>query len=109
MHWRRFRITDIPTHDEKVFADWLLARWREKDDLLQYFIENNRFPADEGTTPNVNGGKPLKGAGWIETEVRPVKWYEWGQIFIPPAALALVVNVIVQMVRIVLRIVRVKS
>ncbi|KAF1851172.1 acyltransferase-domain-containing protein [Cucurbitaria berberidis CBS 394.84] len=108
MHWRRFRVADIPTHDEKVFSDWLLARWREKDDLLQYFVENQRFPADEGVTPNVNGGKPLEGAGWIETEVRPVNWYEWLQIFVPFTALALVINVILKMANIVLKVLRVK-
>ncbi|OAL51374.1 acyltransferase-domain-containing protein [Pyrenochaeta sp. DS3sAY3a] len=109
MHWRRFRISDIPTQDEKVFGDWVLARWREKDDLLQYFVENQRFPADDGETPNVNGGKPLKGAGWIETDVRPKKWFEFIQVFIPTAALALVVNVIVKFTTMVLRLLRIRS
>lgn len=108
MHWRRFRIADIPLDDEKTFSDWVLARWREKDDLLQYFVENNHFPADEGVTPNVNGGQPIKGTGWIETEVRPVKWAEWVQVFIPSAALALVINVLVKMINMVLRLVSVK-
>jgi lysocardiolipin and lysophospholipid acyltransferase len=108
MHWRRFRIADIPLHDEKEFGDWVLARWREKDDMLQYFVENNRFPADEGVTPNVNGGPLIKGAGWIETEVRPVKWGEWIQVFIPSAALALVINVLIKMVNMVLRLMHVK-
>ncbi|KAH4084099.1 hypothetical protein HBH70_027370 [Parastagonospora nodorum] len=108
IHLRRFRIADIPLDDEKEFSDWLLARWREKDDMLQYYVENNRFPADEGVTPNVNGGQPIKGAGWIETEVRPVKWAEWVQVFIPTAALALVINVLVKMANVVLRLTRVK-
>ncbi|KAH7087383.1 acyltransferase-domain-containing protein [Paraphoma chrysanthemicola] len=108
MHWRRFPVSEIPLDDEKVFSDWVLARWREKDDLLQYFVENNRFPADEGVTPNVNGGKPIKGAGWIETEVRPVKWGEWVQVFIPTAAMVLVVNVVLKMLNIVLKVLRVR-
>jgi hypothetical protein len=108
MHWRRFPISSIPLDDEKVFSDWVLARWREKDDLLQYFVENNRFPADEGVTPNVNGGKPIKGAGWVETEVRPVKWGEWVQVFIPVTALVLVVNVVMKMLNIVLKVLRVR-
>lgn len=108
MHWRRFAVTDIPLHDDKEFSDWLLARWREKDDLLQYFVEHNRFPADEGVTPNVNGGHPLKGAGWIETDVRPVNWYEWLQIFVPPAALALIVNVFVKTYKMVMKVAGVK-
>ncbi|EMD92575.1 hypothetical protein COCC4DRAFT_58130 [Bipolaris maydis ATCC 48331] len=109
MHWRRYATADIPVHDEKEFSDWLLLRWREKDDLLQYFVENNRFPADDGETPNVDGGEPLKGAGWIETDVRPVKWYEWLQIFVPTAALGLIVNVFVKIFNIVMKVAGVKS
>ena len=108
MHWRRFAIKDIPTHDEKVFADWLLARWREKDDLIEYYLEHDRFPADEGTSPAVNGGKPIKGAGHIETEVRPSSPFEVLQIFVPAAAFALVVNVVVKFVGMMLRILRLK-
>ncbi|KAI8941019.1 hypothetical protein NX059_002265 [Plenodomus lindquistii] len=108
LHWRRFRIADIPTHDEKVFADWLLERFREKDDLLQYFVENQRFPADEGESfdEKADGGKGkmVKGAGWIETEVRPAKWWEWILVFVPTAALALVANVVVKFARLLLRI-----
>jgi lysocardiolipin and lysophospholipid acyltransferase len=109
MHWRRFAIADIPTHDEKVFSDWLLARWREKDELLQYFVEHQRFPADEGETSNINGGAPLKGAGWIESVVRPKKWYEWLQILVPTAALLLVINVFMKIAVIVTRVTRIKS
>jgi lysocardiolipin and lysophospholipid acyltransferase len=108
MHWRRFRIADIPTHDEALFADWLLARWREKDDLLQYYVENNRFPADQGSAPNPSGGEPLKGAGWIETEVRPVKWYEWVQVFVPVAAVGLLINVLLKIVYMVMSIAKLK-
>jgi lysocardiolipin and lysophospholipid acyltransferase len=93
MHFRRFAISSIPLDDEKVFADWVLARWREKDDLLQYYVENNRFPADQG-----GEGEGEKGAGWIESQVRPVKGWEWVLVFVPCVALALVVNVVVKMV-----------
>lgn len=108
MHWRRFRIADIPIHDEKIFGDWVLARWREKDDLLQYFVENNRFPADEGVSPNVNGGQSIKGAGWIETQVKPVHYGEWLQVFVPTGAFALVINVIMKMIDMVLRMLRIR-
>ena len=96
MHWRRFAIKDIPTHDEKAFSEWLLARWREKDDLLEHYLDNGCFPADSGTSPTVNGAKPLQGAGWIETEVRPKNPLEVVQILIPMAALALIVNVLLK-------------
>lgn len=110
LHLRRFRIADIPLHDETVFAAWLLARFREKDDLLQYFVDHQRFPADEGESfdQSADGGKGavVRGAGWIETEVRPARWWEWIQVFVPTAAAALVVNVAVKMVRLVSRLLR---
>jgi lysocardiolipin and lysophospholipid acyltransferase len=108
MYWRRFRIADLPLDDDKIFGDWVLARWREKDDLLQYFVENNRFPADKGVSPSADGGEPVKGAGWIETEVKPVKWGEWIQVFIPTGALVLVINVLLKMLNIVLKVLRVR-
>jgi lysocardiolipin and lysophospholipid acyltransferase len=108
MHWRRFALADIPLHDDTIFSDWLLARWREKDDLLQYFVEHQRFPADEGVTPGVDGAEPLKGAGWIETGVKPVKWWEWFQILVPSAALALVINVFMKIAGL-LKVTRVRS
>lgn len=107
MYWRRFSTKDIPT-GEKEFSDWLVNCWREKDDLLEHFYTNGRFPADEGTSPSINGAKPLKGAGWIETDVRPSTPLEFLQIFIPPAAFALVINVVLKFFNMVMRILRIK-
>ncbi|KAJ8114053.1 hypothetical protein OPT61_g3958 [Boeremia exigua] len=107
MHWRRFAIADIPLHDEAVFADWLLARWREKDDLLQYYIENNRFPADDGVGVD-DKGTQVKGAGWIETEVRPARAWEWIQVLVPVGAVALLINVVLKMAGMVLRVLRLR-
>jgi lysocardiolipin and lysophospholipid acyltransferase len=108
MHWRRFAIKDIPLDDEKIFGDWLLERWREKDDLIDHYLLHGRFPADEGTTSSINGSKAVKGAGWIETEVRPQNPLEFIQIFVPPAALALVVNIIVKFVNMILKLLRIR-
>jgi lysocardiolipin and lysophospholipid acyltransferase len=104
MHWRRFAIKSIPIHDEKAFSDWLLARWREKDDLIEQYLLNGRFPADEGVSPAMNGGVPVKGAGYIETEVRPTNMLEVLQMFALPASSVLVINVVVKLLNIVLRI-----
>ncbi|KAL1608106.1 hypothetical protein SLS60_003045 [Paraconiothyrium brasiliense] len=108
MHWRRFAIKDIPTHDEKVFGDWLLARFREKDDLIEHYLDNGRFPADAGISPAVNGANPLKGAGWIETEVRPKNPLEVFQILVPVAAFALVINVFLKFWNLILRVLHVR-
>lgn len=106
MHWRRFPIKSIPIHDEAAFSDWLLARWREKDDLIEHYLQNGRFPADEGTSPAVNGGKPLKGAGHIETDVKPTNMLEVLQMFALPASSVLVLNVVMKLVNILLKVLR---
>jgi lysocardiolipin and lysophospholipid acyltransferase len=106
MHWRRFAIKSIPIHDEAAFSDWLLARWREKDDLIEYYLQNGRFPADDGTSPAVNGGKPLKGAGHIETEVRPTNILEVLQMFALPASSVLVINLVLKFLSFLLTILR---
>jgi lysocardiolipin and lysophospholipid acyltransferase len=108
MYWRRFSTKDIPTHDEKKFADWLLERWREKDDLLEHYVTHGDFPGDTGITPGINGSKPLKGAGIIETDVRPKTPLEFVQITIPPATLALMINVIMKFINMILRILHIK-
>ena len=100
MYWRRFAVSSIPTDDPKQFETWLLDQWRIKDALLEQYIQNGRFPADDGHDsdgePAINGhpgAKVLKGAGFIETEVKLAHWYEIGQIFVVLAAFALVFNI----------------
>lgn len=108
MHWRRFALSSIPTHSEAAFSAWLLARWREKDDLIEHYLEHGRFPADAGISPAVNGAKPVEGAGWIETEVRSKHPLEVFQILVPVAAFALGVNVLLKMANLVLTVLHVR-
>jgi hypothetical protein len=54
MHWRRFAISTIPISSTAEFEAWLAERWREKDDLLEYYMQNGRFPEDESSKP-ING------------------------------------------------------
>ena len=89
---------DIPLEDSHEFEGWLSARWQEKDHLLEQYKETGLFPADD-TTDKISG---LKGAGFIDTEVQLEKWYEIGQIFVIPAALALVADVVSKTLDIVL-------
>lgn len=35
---------DIPWRDDEHFHAWLLARWAEKEQLLQHHLENGAFP-----------------------------------------------------------------
>ena len=53
LHWRRFRIADIPLEDEEDFAKWVVARWREKDELIEAYLKTGRFPCEGGAMPEV--------------------------------------------------------
>lgn len=89
MYWRRFDIWSIPADDDKAFDNWLRARWIEKDQLLDHYQKTGRFPADTGVDELPNGRK-RRGAGYIETEIKPNRWYEYLQVFAPVGLLALV-------------------
>lgn len=45
MHWRKFRVDEIPLGEE--FEKWLQDRWMEKDDLLDHFYKHGKFPQDK--------------------------------------------------------------
>ena len=86
MYWRRFPVSSIPVPSsdpsDKVFSNWLLDRWKEKEALLEGYARNGRFPADEGHDSEGDPGKGMsKGAGFIETEVMLRHTYEVSQIF----------------------------
>ncbi|ORY17641.1 acyltransferase-domain-containing protein [Clohesyomyces aquaticus] len=104
MHWRRFSTRSIPVDDPKAFEAWLLERWREKDDLIEYYVQNGRFPADDAVGISADGKETAKGAGYIETEVKCKSGFEIVQIFLPTVAFGLVINVIFKMGRMVLRV-----
>lgn len=88
------------------FEQWILQRWREKDDLLETYLQTGRFPADPEapryeTGKGMNGWATLdkdktvaEGRGYIETEVRPKNPIEFLQIFVPGAAVLLLLNVV---------------
>lgn len=101
MYWRRYSVASIPLEDPKKFELWLRQRWLEKEELLEQYIQNGRFPADEGydseREPAVNGSSGFhvkQGAGFIETEVRLEHWYEIGQIFVVLVVYALIANIL---------------
>ncbi|KAL9090158.1 MAG: hypothetical protein Q9165_005438 [Trypethelium subeluteriae] len=86
MHWRKFAVSKIPINDPKAFEQWLYERWKEKDELLEYYQQTGNFPADEGKDKWNGAVSPEKvacGAGHIETEVRPARFQDVLQIFLP--------------------------
>lgn len=92
MYWRRFPVSSIPLHDSHKFEYWLRARWTEKDRLIEHFYRTGRFPADTDVSKGADG-KTRRGAGYIETEIKPTHWYEFLQIFAPIGLFALVLYV----------------
>jgi hypothetical protein len=101
MHWRRFAVSSIPK-PPKEFEAWVLQRWREKDALVEHYMQHGRFPADEGAPEEVfkeevNGagvGTMVKRKLWIETEVKPASPLEVLQCYMPSLALALIVHLL---------------
>lgn len=89
-------MSDIPLDDHKDFEAWLLARWREKDELLEEFWETGRFPSDLGSSIAPKGVTLDQQSeavhGYVETDIRLVHWSEIGQIFAVLAGLALVLR-----------------
>ncbi|KAK4992038.1 hypothetical protein LTR50_001434 [Elasticomyces elasticus] len=96
MYWRRFKVSDIPFDDKDAMEQWTLQRWREKDHLLEQFLQTGRFPADTA------GEKGAPGAGHIETEVQPSNPFEILQIFVPVVAMALIGNILIKMFNLVM-------
>ncbi|KAL1969048.1 hypothetical protein VTN77DRAFT_882 [Rasamsonia byssochlamydoides] len=95
MYWRRFAVSDIPLDDQKDFEAWLLARWREKDELLEEFFENGRFPSDLASSISPKGSLDQREEatrGYIETDIRLAHWSEIGQIFAVLTGLALLLR-----------------
>lgn len=102
MYWRRFSVASIPVDDLRAFELWLKNVWIEKEELLEYFAQNGRFPADDGQDPQGGSSAP-KGAGFIETEVRLTHWWEISQIFVFMGALALSADVLAKLWSLVVR------
>jgi len=104
MYWRRFATSSIPVNDPTEFELWLRDRWWEKEILMEDYIQNGRFPADEGhdsegepATAESPAPKVIKGAGYIETTVRLAQWYEVGHIFSILASFALTANILAKL------------
>lgn len=89
MYWRRFRISSIPLDDPKTFDLWLRSRWVEKDKFIEDYIRTGRFPADKGISKN-SKGETIRGAGYIEADIKPKYWYEFLQVFAPIGLFALI-------------------
>ncbi|CAD6593130.1 MAG: hypothetical protein ASARMPREDX12_006854 [Alectoria sarmentosa] len=68
MHWRRFKISDIPLETLEDFHVWLIERWNDKEALLDEHSKTGHFPS------SINQGKS------ITTEVKLGRWWEIWQL-----------------------------
>ncbi|KAF2089599.1 acyltransferase-domain-containing protein, partial [Saccharata proteae CBS 121410] len=84
MHWRRFRISNIPIDDPDAFEIWLRNRWKEKDHFLDYFSRTGHFPASEPW--KASDPKKIPPAKSIEAQVKSGSWGEFLAIFAPITA-----------------------
>ena len=92
MHWRRIALSSIPlpsnpnsepsSAESEAFASWLLSQWRIKEDLIEHYALNGRFPADQET-------------GFVETQVKLRSIWEVGHIFGATAIITLISIVLV--------------
>lgn len=62
MHWRRFRLSDIPLTTPEAFHAWLMERWNEKEVLLAEHARTGTFPSAIDAL--------------VTTEVRLGRWWE---------------------------------
>src|SRR5690606_6020343 len=46
MHWRRFRISEIPYTDPEKFEVWMRKIWAEKDKMMEDYLVNGYFEED---------------------------------------------------------------
>lgn len=109
MHWRRFKISAIPFNDSKAMEQWILDRWREKDDLLEHHQQTGRFPADpkaivfEKPSSGSDSDKSmLQPSSFIETEVRPKNPVDFLQMFAPVLAAAFAAKIIIKLINFVI-------
>ena len=61
MHWRRFRVSDIPLTTLEEFDAWLQQRWLEKDELLEHHAKIGRFPSALGQGEHITTEVKLRG------------------------------------------------
>lgn len=94
MHWRRFKVTDIPYKDSDAMGAWTLARWREKDDLLDYHLMHGNFPADAVAIAEQSAETE---GGFITTYVKPKSPLEFLQMYVPLLAVWLLIGILYKM------------
>ncbi len=76
LHIKRYPINQIPVHDETQLREWLHKCWKEKDELLDYFEANKRFPALKDNQP------PSATASMLQPSPFLYGWFVWWLVLI---------------------------
>ncbi|QIW98424.1 hypothetical protein AMS68_003942 [Peltaster fructicola] len=98
MHWRRYRVADLPLDDHDKMFDWIMARWREKDEIIEHFMREGKFPGEVSAVDIEGGPQDEFKTPYISTQVESRYTLEFAQILLPLATAALVGRVLVQLV-----------
>jgi len=93
MHWRRFKVADIPYDDKDKMQEWTMQRWREKDEIMETHLRTGRMPADPVAVKREDGEKS---DGFVETEVQASNPFEFLQMFVPILAAWLVCRILIK-------------
>lgn len=96
MHWRRFKVSELPLDDKDAMHKWVMDRWREKDELLDVFMKTGKFPADKDAVHIEGGPEDSFKTPYINTSVQMRNPIEFLSIFGPVAAATMVGRVLVQ-------------
>lgn len=97
MHWRRFAVKDIPVDDDDKMHDWVMQRWREKDDLIETYIKNGKFQADNDAVSIAGGPQDSFKTPYINTSVQPKHPLDGLQMYLPVLGVALIGSILVRL------------
>lgn len=72
----------MPLDDQDKFDQWLRDEWYKKDELMEEYMLNGRFPALPTPTAEAAGKESDAKGEYIETEVKTRYPFEILQIFV---------------------------
>lgn len=98
MYWRRYRVADLPLNDNAAMFDWLMARWREKDDLMEAFMRDGKFPGDTAAVDIEGGPQDEFKTPYISSQVENRQPFEVLQLLVPVVTLTLIARGLVQLI-----------
>jgi hypothetical protein len=100
MYWRRFRIAEIPTDEEMKSKTGCCPDGEERMNYSTTFRTTN---VSRPTVRCQGEDESSKATGWIEAEVKPIRWFAWIQIIVVPLVLTIAAGVLVKIIALLLQ------